>query len=401
MSRGGGCSAWGTKMVSSEHACVATFLVVAIVKGETMKRLAKIIGFLLLVLFVGYVLLRQPWKGAGKLSELPTTVYQGFHSPQEVKLEGYDGHCMEPFISRDGQYLFWNNLNHSSVNTNLFFARRQSGPLHFKFGGEVAGVNTKKLDGVASMTAAGELFYTSLKSYKPKVGHYGTLFHGPFADGKVERAKKVSGRVDQDKFGWLNMDCEITACGTEMYISSAWFQMYRPPPRKSNILRALRQKGGSYELVDDDEIMKNINTSCLEYAPCTSVDRLELFFSRTYIPSWFGKNKGKTQLLICRAVRASVDEPFGEVQLVGAIHQEVADRQGSSSGKGDGRSVGNSSAARLEKEVGKELVAGGLSADKMFVEAPSLSGDGRYLYYHKRVGKTFRIWCVTRKSVGD
>ena len=101
-------------------------------------------------------------------------------------------------------------------------------------------------------------------------------------------------------------------------------------------------------------------------------------FSRTYLPGWFGKERGKTQLLICRAARNSVDEPFGEAQLVGAIHAEAAGADSSS-------------------DVGEELVAGGLSADKQFVEAPSISGDGKYLYYHKRVGKTFRIWCVTRK----
>ena len=340
-----------------------------------MKRLAKTMGLLFLILFLVYILLWQPWEGSGKLSELPTTVYDGFHSPQEVQIDGYDGHCMEPFVSRDGRYLFWNNINNSSANTNLFFSRRVSGPMHFSFAGEVAGVNTEKLDGVASMTAEGDLFYTSLSTYEPKVGHYGTLFHGPFTDGKVEGAKRVSGTVDKEEFGWLNMDCEITACAREMYISSAYFQIYKPPPRKSNIVRARLSKG-SYELVDNDEIMKNINTTCLEYAPCTSADRLELFFTRTYIPGWFGK--GKTQLLLCRAARQSVEDPFGEPQLVGAIHEEA-------------------SASDDSGKLGQELVAGGLSADKLFVEAPSLSGDGKYLYYHKRVGKTFRIWCVKRK----
>ena len=243
-----------------------------------MKRLAKFAGMGLLALVVVYVLLRQPWKGAGRLAELPKTVYDGFRDPRAVEIDGYDGHCMEPFISRDGRYLFWNNLNHSSVNTNLFFARRVSGPFHFAIGGEVEGVNTDKLDGVASMTASSELFYTSLVNYKFKKGHYGTLFHGPFRDGKVEGAKKVVGRVDREEFGWLNMDCEITADGSQMYISSSWFQMYRPPPRKSNIVRALRQADGSYELVDNDEIMKKVNTTCLEYAPCTSADGLELYF---------------------------------------------------------------------------------------------------------------------------
>ncbi len=342
-----------------------------------MRRLGKFIGGLLFVLVMVYVLLRQPWKGSGRLDELPTSVYEAFGPPRAVTIKGYDDDAMEPFISRDGRYLFWNNLNHSSVNTNLYFARRAGGPYSFVFGGEVAGVNTEKLDGVASMTTDGTLFYTSMISYKPKKGHYGSLYWGPFADGSVAGAQKVSGTVDRDEFGWLNMDCEVTADGSEIYISDSYFQMYRPPPRKANIRRALRVAKGRYERVgDDDPIMAEVNTSCLEYAPCISVDKLELFFSRTYIPGWFGKKRGKTQLLICRASRKSVAEPFSNVQLVGAIHQDA---------------VGSGS-------VGAELVAGGLSADKLFVEAPSLSSDGRYLYYHKRVGKKFQVWCTERAA---
>ncbi|MFQ6087920.1 MAG: hypothetical protein ACE5K0_03340 [Candidatus Methanofastidiosia archaeon] len=32
-----------------------------------------------------------------------------FKNPQKVEIIGYDGDALEPFISRDGQYLFFNN----------------------------------------------------------------------------------------------------------------------------------------------------------------------------------------------------------------------------------------------------------------------------------------------------
>jgi hypothetical protein len=57
---------------------------------------------------------------------------------------------MEPSISRDGQYLFFNNSNDPSVNTNLHWAERID-DLTFQYRGEIAGVNTTSLEGVASM----------------------------------------------------------------------------------------------------------------------------------------------------------------------------------------------------------------------------------------------------------
>jgi hypothetical protein len=43
---------------------------------------------------------------------------------------------MEPFVSRDGKYLFFNNLNEPLVNTNLHWAERVD-DLHSKHRGEI------------------------------------------------------------------------------------------------------------------------------------------------------------------------------------------------------------------------------------------------------------------------
>lgn len=42
-----------------------------------------------------------------------------FGDPQPVRLLGYVGDPMEPFLSRDGRWLLFNNLNEPSVDTNL------------------------------------------------------------------------------------------------------------------------------------------------------------------------------------------------------------------------------------------------------------------------------------------
>jgi hypothetical protein len=73
---------------------------------------------------------------------------------------------------------------------------------------------------------------------------------------------------------------------------------------------------------------------------------LELFFTRlSGVLLW-------RKLTIEQATRKSLDDPFGPSHTIGAI-----------SG---------------------------------FVEAPSLSSDGKALYYHGKVNGTFRIYRVTR-----
>jgi len=57
---------------------------------------------------------------------------------------------MEPFLARDGKYLFFNNLNEPSVNTNLYWAEPVD-DLTFQLKGEIGGVNTPALEGVASI----------------------------------------------------------------------------------------------------------------------------------------------------------------------------------------------------------------------------------------------------------
>jgi len=53
---------------------------------------------------------------------------------------------MEPFITRDGRYLLFNNSNDPSVDMNLHYAERID-DLTFAYRGEIAGVNTPSLEG--------------------------------------------------------------------------------------------------------------------------------------------------------------------------------------------------------------------------------------------------------------
>ena len=61
-----------------------------------------------------------------------------FSNPQRVTVRDYDGDAMEPFLTRDGRILFFNNLNEPTVNTNLHWAERFD-DLTFQYRGEIAG----------------------------------------------------------------------------------------------------------------------------------------------------------------------------------------------------------------------------------------------------------------------
>jgi len=73
------------------------------------------------ILLVLIIVLFQ-FTGCGEEAEVEYN-YE-FHSAQPVSIIGYNGHAMEPFIPRDGQYLFFNNSNEPSVNTNLYYGQR-------------------------------------------------------------------------------------------------------------------------------------------------------------------------------------------------------------------------------------------------------------------------------------
>src|SRR5271165_3074338 len=68
----------------------------------------------------------------------PVRAADTFGPPQDVTLEGYTGDAMEPFLTRDGKYLLFNNSNQPPTNTNLQWAERID-DLRFVYRGEIAG----------------------------------------------------------------------------------------------------------------------------------------------------------------------------------------------------------------------------------------------------------------------
>jgi WD40 repeat protein len=269
----------------------------------------------------------QPEKAAG---------YAAFGEPQRVTIRGYDGDAMEPFVSRDGRFLLFNNRNDPRVNTNLHFAARVD-ELTFDYRGELKGVNTPALEGVPSLDSAGNLYFISTRSYGETLS---TLYRGRFNDGSVSAVELVGG-VSRRQPGMVMFDAEVSADGNVLWVVDGEFSG-GPHPRSADISIAVRDGSAFRRLPASAELLKNVNTPALEYAPAVSRDGLELFFTRIEAAT----------PAIYRAVRRTDQEPFAAPQRVSAITG--------------------------------------------FVEAPALSPDGRALYYHKLESGRFVIYRVGR-----
>jgi Tol biopolymer transport system component len=270
---------------------------------------------------------------------MPVARAQGlgsFGHPERVAIVGYDGDAMEPFLSRDGRYLFFNNLNEPSVNTNLYWAERVD-DLHFKFRGELRGVNTAALEGVASMDTHGNFYFVSNRSYDTTAS---TLYRGHFADGVVSGVELVPG-VSLAKPGIVNFDAEISADGETLYFVESQFN-WRGQPQTARILFARRSGAGFVRDEASAAILKTVNADGLNYAPSLSADEREIFFTRV----------GLDGPAIYQASRADRSQPFG--------------------------------------------VAARIAAISGFVEGPTISPDGRSLYFHKKVDGRFILYRVTR-----
>jgi hypothetical protein len=273
----------------------------------------------------------------GRCDAPPTGAeYLAFTNPQAVSISGYTQDAMEPFISRDGRYLLFNNSNAPGVNTDLQYAERVS-DLLFDYRGPLTGANSPVLDAVASMDDQQRLYFVSTQSYAQTLS---TLYQGSFDQGSVTNVSLVAG-VSRGVPGLVNFDAEISADGqTLIFVDGAFSGSAFPDA--ADLVIASRDSNGFTRLPNSSALLAAINTSDLEYAPCLSRNGLELFFSR-YAGGEFA---------IYRSTRWRNDAAFEAPQRVRIVDD--------------------------------------------FIEAPALSPDERSLYFHRRVGARFEVWRVQR-----
>ena len=294
-----------------------------------------------------------------------------FGNAREVAIVGYAGHAQEPSISRDGNLLFFNNLNSSMLSngnendTNLHFATRINEST-FQYMGEIDGANTdevsgtssedNELEGVASMDQGGKLFFINTINYlnAGSPDYLRSIYQGDFSNGAVTNVSSVP-NLKNDRpaeqgpiLGELNFDIEIHIDGEVLYFVEGIFSG-SPFPDQANIGVANNSSGEFVATPDSSTQFSTVNSDSLEYAPSISTDMRELYFTRAVGSVSEGFDFG-----IYLATRASTTDMWANVRRLGSLSGDT-------------------------------------------VEAPSISADGSRLYYHKRVAGIFKVYVADRE----
>ena len=262
----------------------------------------------------------------------------------------------EPFVSRDGRFLFFNS-GKLEGNKDLHHAEWREDRWHYA--GEIGpGINTRgEVQGNPSLDAAGNFYFVASDTETMiRVGRFEA------DSGRVVGVRDVTGvprkRVRPFRHTFTgNMGVEVASDGGMLFFSRATWDLKGlslGTIAGSDLLLAIRSgEGFVYDADEARRILARVNTADLEYAASITADGLTLYFTRLPRAALEAK-KIRSQIL--RATRSSLEAAFGEPEVIEAIG----------------------------------------SAD--FVEGPAVTPDGRTLYYHKRTGHKFRLFRVTREG---
>jgi hypothetical protein len=217
-----------------------------------------------------------------------------FGNSREVIIVGYTGDAMEPSISRDGNILFFNNLNSSTLpngdenDTNIHYAVRID-DVTFQYMGEVIGANTddisgtdsgaNELEGVASMDKDNIFYFINTIDYLDisSPNYLLSIFRADFANGTLANIESLpnlrNDRPPDDPpiIGELNFDAEINNDGDLLYFVEGFFSG-NPLPDEADIGVALNDNGEFSVKVDSSNEFAMVNTDALEYAPSISTN---------------------------------------------------------------------------------------------------------------------------------
>lgn len=274
-------------------------------------------------------------------SVIPNPVIE-FGQPVKVEMIGYSGNIMEPFLSRDGNTLLFNNLNALPENTNLHWATKINDH-SFQYKGEISGVNTPDLDGVPTLDNTGKLYFVSLRNYANTVS---SLYRCDFSNGIATNVELVNG-ISRLRAGWVNFDIETSADGQTIYFVDGQFGQIEIPLSADIIIA--KKNGLNFErLPNSSTIMQNINTPNLEYAACISVNQLELYFTRIVLPVTAAS---LSEMYV--SIRQNINEPFGEPVKI-------------------------------------KTITG-------FAEAATIAPDQKTIYYHLKENDRFVLYMVVKK----
>ena len=228
--------------------------------------------------------------------------YPIFGPEIKVTISGLTFDAMEPFISTDGNSLYFNSLN-SGPTTDLFYATRVNDTT-FTYVGPVGGCydpSPDHLDAVASMDSINNFYWVSLRGIP-------NLYRGNYLAGNVSNITPTYGDFNILTPGWIVFDAAINYQGDLLYYTNGYFGPTYTEcgavPCESNLGVAQKVNDSIFmKLPNTDAIFANVNdTSFIAYAPQITKDGLELYFTRLL--------KNSTNTEICVAVRNSIVDVF-------------------------------------------------------------------------------------------
>jgi hypothetical protein len=267
------------------------------------------------------------------------SAYRAFVDPRSIVIRRYSGDAMEPFISADGRSILFNDLNHAPAHTVLRWATRV-GQHTFIYRGPIAGANAPDALTAVPALSGHVLFFISSRSYAQTLG---TVYRGRLAHGRVTGVRLVPGVVAPHR-EIVDFDVDVDASGSSLYVSEGRFTGAAAPVA-ARLVIFTRAAGGFVRDRASSRLLAAVNRpGFLTYAAAISATENELFFTQAALTGGLPT--------IYRAIRTSTTAPFDHVQPIAAITG--------------------------------------------FAEAPSLSADGRVLYYHRRLGQRYTIAYVTR-----
>jgi hypothetical protein len=260
--------------------------------------------------------------------------------PQRVNIVGYNSDAMEPFVTRDGRYLLFNNLNGPpNTNTDIFYAERID-DFDWRLRGKVDGVDTPALEGCPTMDSNGHMYFVSPRDYGKTLC---TIYTGLFKDGKVTGVRTVES-ISRKQPYMVNFDVDVSADGKTMVFVDSQFL----PIIGSTYARLVIAEWNGRQFArrpNSDRLMAQVNSGKMQYAPTISLDKLTLYFTR------FDPGSKYPGPQIFRSVRPSLTSPFGP-----PVHID---------------GLGN------------------------FVEGTCLSSDGGLLYFHRKDGNIYHLYAVS------
>ena len=273
-------------------------------------------------------------------------VYPSYGPEIDVTITGLTFDAMEPFVSANGDFLFFNNLN-DGVNTKLYYATMVNDST-FSFVGELNGTNQATpphLDGVADIDASNNFYWTSTRDYPADLDN---LFYGKFDSGNVTDIGRVRGDFNKSIPGWLVMDHGISYDGQLLYFNNARFNGVNcQGPCETEIGIAQKVNDSTFNKIpSSDIILQNVNdANYIYYAPCISSDNLEFYYTR------FAKGEitPNTIFEVCVAVREAPIEAFSMPKVL--FYEPISD----------------------------------------LIEAPTLTTDKQIIYYHRKITGSHKV----------